>query len=54
MAISYPTSKDALTNPVGTDLFTAIGHAEQHATASKWQVLAGGTGYVWIEYMIEP
>ena len=31
MAIVYPTSLDAFTNPLGTDVFTSPSHAQQHA-----------------------
>ena len=31
MAILYPTSLDAFTNPLGTDVLTSPSHAQQHA-----------------------
>ena len=34
MATNFPTSIDALTNPVNTDVLTSPDHAEQHANAN--------------------
>jgi hypothetical protein len=34
VATGFPTSLDALTNPVSTDVLTSPDHAEQHANAN--------------------
>ena len=34
MATGFPSSLDALTNPVSTDVLTSPSHADQHANAN--------------------
>ena len=34
MATGFPTSLDALTNPLSTDVLTSPSHADQHANAN--------------------
>jgi hypothetical protein len=34
MATGFPTSLDALTNPLSTDVLTSPSHADQHADAN--------------------
>ena len=48
MATGFPTSLDALTNPISTDVLTSPSHADQHADANDaieaLQVKVGVTG----------
>lgn len=48
MATGFPTSLDALTNPLSTDVLTSPSHADQHANANDaieaLQVKVGVTG----------
>lgn len=48
MATGFPTSLDALTNPLSTDVLTSPSHADQHADANDaieaLQVKVGVTG----------
>lgn len=48
MATGFPTSLDALTNPLSTDVLTSPSHADQHANANdaieELQVKVGVTG----------
>ena len=34
MATGFPTSLDALTNPISTDVLTSPSHADQHANSN--------------------
>ena len=48
MATGFPSSLDALTNPISTDVLTSPSHADQHADANDaieaLQVKVGVTG----------
>jgi hypothetical protein len=48
MATGFPTSLDALTNPLSTDVLTSPSHADQHADVNDaveaLQVKVGVTG----------